>query len=727
MSDVTFDEQSAARISDVVEKFERSVQPSGFYPRRTAAPTFGAQPLWQLFAVRACPDQCGYYQGDIVIWDGVTETVIVPGVQGVAANQALAIGKRYAARLVPSSTTTTTTTSSGTTTSTTTTACTRTTTTTTSTTTTAAGTTTTTTTTTAPPTTTTTTTTCPPPNDFIWAVANDEPEFNPCPAGGQATTTSTTPFQPCTGNCKWTWDNTNNVWNLSTNTCCPMSCNCIPPTYCGSMSCEDTTTGCSSDNNVNNIPQPCCPTTTTTTTAAGTTTTTTTTTAAPTTTTTIQPSQGCSGCTWVYIAGQGWVMTINNCYANGCYCSSGPGANANTCATFTQGCFLTPPPGTTTTSTTTCPPCAGSCCWAWDPTCQGKNPAGCWMYTPGLCSSYGLVAGCTGGYLSPPGAACPTCCCEPPSFPGVACAVSITYCFVGSPGAPCAGGSGGGGPTTTTSSGTTTTSSGTTTTTTAGPTTTTSCQPTTTPAPNSCNGQCYWQWNTTTNSWEVISTTCGSQCGCPWPPPYQGSSSCDTYQSPCSNVTTTTAPPTTTTPPPACGTCQWLCLGGGNLWLFVSGNCSAGCACIMPTFQCTAGQIAQTNCNTTTTTTTCNPATTTTPAPGSCGTCQAYYSGVNGLCVFQSIVASCNSNCNCAVPAPAGCCPNGQTVVVTGNCAATTTTTLPPCGTCSFVAKQHVGGLGWVQTANHCTGSCGCQAPGSPPTYLNQQATTNCA
>jgi len=153
--------------------------------------------------------------------------------------------------------------------------------------------------------------------------------------GGADLCTTTTTAAPCTGRCKWNWNNTTKTWVLDSTTC-STGCKCFAPDWCPNPSTNNsnlcTFTDCgwfTSDQ----TPPNC----------TGTTTTTTTTTGGTTTTPTLPP--GCTaGCDWYCHPSRGWVLRTNGCSP------SCPRRSASPCPTA-------PWPATTTSST-----CASCCC-----------------------------------------------------------------------------------------------------------------------------------------------------------------------------------------------------------------------------------------------------------------------------------------------------------------------------------------------------------------------------
>jgi hypothetical protein len=293
--------------------------------------------------------------------------------------------------------------------------------------------------------------------------------------------TTTTPA-PCSGDCHWSWDAANGLWNLTSSTC-EGDCQCAPPSYCGKnengASCESTRSDCLRGG------APAAPDCGGGSTGGGTT-------PCPPTTTTLSPE--CTGCSYYFRFGRWWLLE-NGCNCGSAFCCGPPDGPGDECGVqVVTGCCA-PPPGPPPV------PCSGSCSWVGEPT------TGRWVHVGG---------GCTPGNDGRP------CHCAAPSFPGDDCNDRAwTGCYS---------------PTTTLAPGATTT---------AGP-----CLPattSTTPDPDSCTGNCRWNW--TGSAWELSSSTCGSQCPCP-EPAYDGTDGCETAETPCDFGTTTTS--TTTTPAPNC-------------------------------------------------------------------------------------------------------------------------------------------------------------------------------
>jgi hypothetical protein len=422
--------------------------------------------------------------------------------------------------------------------------------------------------------------------------------------------TTTTTSYPCSGNCRYSYNNSTKAWDLVSNGCTsttttttttpagtttstttttldpdcaaavmpggttttPPPCQCVPPDFCPpSATCNETVTNCARGQS---LPSPSCTTTTSTSTSSTTTGTTTT-------------SANCAGCDWLWIPTVGWILRSIQCLGTGCLqqCSYPVNNGGNACTTIHTPCLIPPPP---------CQPsCYGYCQWV----CDDANH---WLFLGSNCSSY------CGEYWQ--------CFCETPSFPSCgACGNRLNT--------PCTWH-------TTPPPGTTTT--GTTT------STTTTC------APDDCCGSCLWRWNPASGTWTNQGSTCTppSRCVCSSTPPFNGTNDCEIFKTPCTKATTTTtSSTTTTTTTTACTSCDFVC--NGVFWVVTDNRCNqSGCQCRYPpgsfcsstseglTWTSDCCQPAQNNCvgttttittlSTTTTTTSTTTTTTTTP-PCGCG------------------------------------------------------------------------------------------------------------
>lgn len=503
----------------------------------------------------------------------------------------------------------------------------------------------------------------------------------------RAACNTTTPV-PCVGTCIWEWDNTAKEWSVFSQGC--DSCSCLYPIYCGSYTCERTTTYCST---LRNIPPLC----------EGTTTTTTTTVDPTSTTTTYGPGACAGSCKWQYypefVNGSGaWILQSGDCPVRGtnpyvCACLT-PGQSGN-CGdvTYTDCLEYRPPPpdGEDTPST-----CFGGCKWYFSPDLQwhcvgcsrGGTAGGDCVFCCTFVKGTDFVEGMT-------------CECTKPSAPGVPCSTVVTPCGMGNSDSP------------------------------------TTFPPTSTTRPVGCTGECVWNWNGTT--WTLRSTNCPtSLCGCYTLPFYDGTSTCDSAITPCSPTTTSTSTTSTTTSTtcaptttaaPSCGTCQfqWVpsSTGVSGTWQRISNSCTGGCLCDPPcdTDPGNTGcdRIRTRPCQTPCTTTTCSPV-----LPPSCvyppNICPCGYYTVKsvpdcftaGCQKYKWVLHANNCHSGGTVATYTGC-NDGNQAYVTRECTCPTTTTtststtVGPCGNCQWMYSEI--GARWYVWTSACTGACGCYTP----------------
>jgi hypothetical protein len=344
-----------------------------------------------------------------------------------------------------------------------------------------------------------------------------------------------------------------------------------------------------------------------------------TTTTSTTSSTTTTP-EGCGAdrkCTWYNNPFGGIVKLSDTCDVS-CPCSTPE--EVTECETVDTPCVMQPP-------TTTCgPSCGGSCVWFW------HDVAARWYQS--------WITGCSSDCLAE-GLACA---CQPPTHTGACGEITSTDCGIVYP---------------TTLEPTTTT----------GPT---NPPTTTTPDPESCTGRtCKYRWSDFTSSWDLVSTQCRDDLGCPCsgPPDFDGGASGECATQPCRPTTTSTTTststtvacicydPTTTLGPGATSACFMQCIGGE--WTFVnptiegagcSGGCPASCFCtdgdVVEGYVCSAedeGAVLLGDCQTTTTssTTTSTSSTCASGCGASCGMeCVDNVWTIYGDC-------DCLPNCTC--------------------------------------------------------------------------------
>lgn len=140
-----------------------------------------------------------------------------------------------------------------------------------------------------------------PPDD--WRNTADIDPWAP-PTSPPPTTTTTTSYEPCTGNCLWTYDQDTKEYTL-VKSACSEGCDCYYPNFCAPDGCEIVYTDCVRGAPPDHGTPPNC---------TGTTTTTTT-------------PPGCTGsCTWKYYPVLGWIRTSDNPCSGSCPCPAPTGS-----------------------------------------------------------------------------------------------------------------------------------------------------------------------------------------------------------------------------------------------------------------------------------------------------------------------------------------------------------------------------------------------------------------
>ena len=537
-----------------------------------------------------------------------------------------------------------------------------------------------------------------------WVIINDEnrpnffrvhrSKFGPLVAEKpdpdlQGTTTSTTttgdPQNPCAGNCKWTWNDSQKYWSLDENNCsttttaapttttagpttttteCPCEptttttsepttttttttgepCDCIPPPYCGDTDGECFIGGCSDA--FNDMSHPTCDGTTTT---AGSAT-----------------GACCYGASSPYDCDN--ELTQSACEAksndvgwfSGLHCNE---VNCDQATTTTCNC------NTTTTGQFDC----NNCCWEWLPSGSSWG----WRLTKDECDS---EISCF--------------CSDPPGVDGNPCETQCLDCVVTPP-------------------------------------TTTTFVP--------CTGKCVFWWIPSQGKWVKTEDNCTSHLlapGCDCLPPSEDGDGCaptevlcfrptttpdantSTTVDPCEECYTTTPSPTTTTTgttttedPCEIGFCKWQWDGQGHWDILSIEECDVTCPCDAPgpsgDYEC---QVAFTPCGEPGTTTTQTTTTTTDPEGACC-----YSPGPSGdICTFVRKSVCLNSLNGVYIGDGVTCTPT--------LCGTTTTTTEDPgVGACcyrdnfgtDFLCVETIeilcDGLGgyWGGGGSDCDGFCG--------------------
>lgn len=580
--------------------------------------------------------------------------------------------------------------------------------------------------------TTTSTTTPDPALGSQWAIVKLGSSLLPKVCTSTTTSTTTLPggfvygtpatSNPCTGQCKWTWNSTTKAWSLTidgcstttttttpapTTTAGPTSsttsttsttpactstttstttlppCSCTAPTFCGSFNGECVYTSCGSLA-TSTAALNCASTTTTSTTS--------------TTSTTAAPVPCGPICTWEsHITGTAimyrWGKVGNPCGTD-CACDP-PAATPGCCDTATTACYPLPPPATTPPPQ---PCCDGFCYWQWEP-CTSTwlyfNPIGSTGATGG--GAYELFNGCRYHAGTFPF----NCGCEPPSYSGGSeCVIATTSCGANVAGIP-------------------------------------PCGPPEGTTPEPCDSTCKWRWIVGPPAhWSLVIDKCSPNCSCSYPSG-SGAGSCDTRLTTCNTTTTTTTLPpttttsttTTTTTTTSCpGTCTALWTGSG--WTSFTG-CSpspTGCSCVGPYATClpcprTPGQVYTFDCyptnqttpppcsgcdpgdycgdctttTTSTTTTSTTTTSTTTPSPCDCADIGKVYcpESTGSSCVWEcnggsgtwTLITQLCGDCDVNPFCDSDCGPGTNGVQVgTGCCCTstttTTTTTAAPCTAC---------------------------------------------
>jgi len=478
------------------------------------------------------------------------------------------------------------------------------------------------------------------------------------------TTTTTFAFEPCTGECKFIWDNTAYHWNLDTDGCGPTTTTTPNPS---------STTTSTADPNTTTTECGQCPSTTST--------------ADPSSTTTIAP--GCTGlCTWHWDeTGVEWVSDSDPCDP-GCPCSA-PLVNGfydgQPATTNCTGTTTTAAPTTTTSSTTSTTPHPCACMY---PVYCGTVDGEC-TYTQCASGYVAPVVSCTSTTIGPTTTTCDCNTTTTPTPCGSGC-TWITLNDVWVKTTDDCWSCGCSYPTIFPACNTCTS---------------TVCNPPPPPIQYRCTGTCYYlpvanlYGPGTMGWWLQPSSVCsdpgpGKTCSCvppSLPPPsipcdgtcpQVGSSPCQvsvtpTTPDPCSVCYPTTT--TTTTPNPCGNGCiyEW---NGSSSWIIQSSSCTGGCSCSYPLYD------GHDSCETIrrecippttpppTTTTTPTPTTTTACCPSTCGSgsdeCQKLVCE-SGVYVATSCVCSGATYDSNYLGTP--CVTEGDNICV--RCIPTTTTT----------------------------------------------------